>query len=106
MFLNFSDGYYETQGYVSLGCWKFVDLPSMEGVLDGNYKTRSDAVYKCFAESKKRQRVVFAVSDGGSCQALSMSRFTEYTKQGRSTKCAKDGKGGPDASQVYINLST
>ena len=73
--------------------------------MDGNYKTRSDAVYKCFAHSKAKGKLVFAVSDGGSCQGLSSYRFTEYMKQGRSTKCAKDGKGGPDASQIYINIS-
>ena len=104
MVLNFSDGTYETKGYVSYGCWKFANLPSLESkteILDGNYKNRSDAVGKCFAAAKKKFKRAFAVSDGGSCQGLVDIEQLQFMKQGRSTKCAKDGKGGPDASQIY-----
>ena len=83
-------------------------MPSFEGkaeILDGNYKNRSDAVRKCFVATRKERQIVFAVSDGGSCQGVPMSSYSMYMKQGRSAKCAKDGKGGLDASQIYRHIS-
>ena len=107
MVLYFSDGSYETKGYAPLGCWKFADLPSLEQkeeILNGNYKNRSDAFHKCFTASRKDYMAVFALTDGGSCQSLSYRSQSEYIKQGRSTKCAQDGKGGPDGSQMYRHI--
>ena len=110
MLLNLSDDLYETglDGSVSLGCWKFLNLTSLEEkdeILDGNYKNRSDAVHKCFVATRNQNNKVYAVSNGGSCQGLSHQLYTTYMEQGRSTKCAKDGKGGPGASQIYIHIS-
>ena len=75
--------------------------------MDGNYKNRSDAVHKCREVSKRKRLQIFAVSDGGKCQGLDddVDDMAMYTKLGPSTKCAKDGKGGPDASQVYSIIS-
>ena len=105
---GFSDGTYETKGYVSHGCWKFANLKTLEGraqILDGHYKNRSNAVHKCFVASKTNYKTVFAVSDGGSCQGKISYGQSEYMKRGRSTKCAKDGRGGPDASEIYLRIS-
>ena len=105
--MNFPDGSYETKGYASLGCWKFADLPSLEGkaeILDGNYTNRSEALHKCFLATRKKGLHVFAVSDGGSCEGLSYRETNRYMTPGRSTKCTRDGKGGPDASQIYVQI--
>ena len=103
--LNFSDGPYAKEGLASLGCWAFANLDSFEGKehLDGNYKNRSDAVRKCSIATGKHYIKMFALSDGGSCQGLGGS-IKQYIQQGRSTKCAKDGRGGPDASQMYMQF--
>ena len=102
--LHFSDDSYETklEGAYPLGCWKLTDQP-----LEGNFKYRSDAVQKCFAAARKKIYGAVAVSNGGSCQVTSPHRLDiiELMKNGRSTKCAKDGKGGPDASQIYGLMS-
>ena len=78
----------------------------MEGYLDGNFKNRSDAVHKCFDAARKEEHAVVAVSNGGSCQVTTVSRAIQYMKRGRSEKCAKDGKGGPDASQMYMQFKS
>ena len=74
-------------------------------ILDGNYKSRSDAIHKCFVATRNQYDTVYAVSNGGSCQGFSNRSYRKYMKQGRSTKCAKDGKGGPGASQIYRHIS-
>ena len=73
----------------------------MEGDLDGNFKNRSDAIHKCFAAARKKYYTVVAVSNGGSCHGTYSHNAIQYMKMGRSNKCAKDGKGGPDASEIY-----
>ena len=104
---DFPDGPNVTEASVSLGCWKSADLPSFEGkddILDGKYENRSDAVHKCFAVTRRKDQEVFAVTDGGKCQGLTYGTMMEYMKQGRSTNCANDGKGGPEASQIYYHF--
>ena len=92
--------------YVSAGCWKD-SLPraitSIEGrhpALDGHYKSRQNAVQKCYQAAVHLGYSVFAVQDGGQCFS-SIGAGHRLAKYGASVKCLGDGKGGPLANQVY-----
>ena len=67
--------------------------------LDGHYKTRQDAVDKCFKAALKMKFEVFAVQDGGQCFSSADAR-SKYKQAGNSDKC-KIMKGGPMANDVY-----
>ena len=92
--------------YLSIGCWKDSiprAIPTVEGnpVLDGHYKSRTDAVTQCFGLTSSLGYTVFAVQDGGQCFTSSSATET-YNTYGSSSKCLSDGKGGPMANEVYI----
>lgn len=96
------------ESYLALGCWKDNDarvIPILEGRndtknrLDGHYKSREDAVKKCFKATLDKGFEVFAVQDGGACFSSADAR-KNYKKAGSSTEC-KGMKGGPMANSVY-----
>ena len=86
------------------GCYK--DLPvrameSLEGqdhLLDGNYKSRKNAVQKCLLVGRGRGYAVVGIQDGGMCVGSTLRAFSKY---GISHDCKSDGKGGPWASEVH-----
>ena len=89
-----------------VGCYKDTwnrAVPTLEGkdgLLDGRYRTRRDAINKCAKAAKKRGYKVFAVQHGGWCASSATAQYT-YDKYGVSTACESDGEGGPWANQVY-----
>ena len=98
--------------YHSIGCFKDETtraIPSIEGIttnldgtpiLDGHYRSRWNAIGKCFHTANNLGYSTFAVQDGGQCFSSNNARDT-YNKYGSSTDCKKDGKGGPMANEVY-----
>ena len=77
-------------------------IPSLEGkdpLLDGDPKTREDALQKCARVAFKLGYVYFAIKDGGQCLS-SLTAQDTYNKYGLSTDCL-DGNGGKMASDVY-----
>ena len=96
--------------FSSLGCWKDKTdraIPSLEGVKThqilrhtANYQRREAAIQKCFELARSLGFSVFAIQNGGQCLGSSTAQDT-YRKYGESSKCKKDGKGGPLANQVY-----
>lgn len=66
----------------------------------GKYKSREDAIAKCFKAAKVLGYTVFAVQDGGQCFS-SATAEADSIKAGESTACLSDGKGGPMANAVY-----
>ena len=62
--------------------------------------TRQDSIKKCFLGAEKRGLHIFALQDGGRC-AASASAVKTFDKYGQTANCGGDGKGGPEASQVY-----
>ena len=71
------------------------------GVLDGDYKLRTDAIEKCALTALKTRYIVFAIHDGGSCLA-SGSVDPTFNKFGISRDCQSDGKGASGAHHVYV----
>ena len=96
--------------FTSLGCWEDKTdraIPSLEGIDTHqilrhtvNYKRRKAAIQKCFELARSLGFSVFAIQNGGQCLGSSTAQDT-YRKYGESSKCKKDGKGGPLANQVY-----
>ena len=93
--------------YETIGCFKdnssspvIETLEGQDFILDGNYTTRQDSINKCFLAAEKRGFHIFALQDGGRC-AASASAVKTFDKYGQSVNCRGDGKGGPEASQVY-----
>jgi len=76
------------------------ELPSLEPALDGHYKSRQNAVHKCFQAALNQGYSVLAVQDGGQCLSSRAAAVT-FMKYGGSENCLGDGKGGPMANQVY-----
>ena len=92
--------------YYMYGCFKDVassraipDLEGTDSMLDGDYKTRQDAVKKCYQVAKKRGFKMFAVQDG-QCFSGPYALYT-YSKYRRSSDCKSDGRGAPNANEVY-----
>ena len=93
-----------TESGTIMGCYK--DLPvramdSLEGqdhLLDGNYKTRTDAIQKCILVGKGRGYEVVGIQDGGMC--VGSATLRGFNKYGISYDCKSDGKGGPWATEV------
>ena len=78
-------------------------IPTLEGtddILDGDYWTRSDPIYKCYKVVKKLGFKVFALQAGGWCASSSTAEET-FNNYGMSPICENDGEGGPNANQVY-----
>ena len=98
-------GFFTVQSH-HIGC--YADKPSapailsLEGkdiLLDGDPKTREDAVKKCARVALKRGYVYFAVQDGGRCLP-SLTAQETYSQYGLSADC-QGGKGGKMANDVY-----
>ena len=92
----------------SIGCFEDVPwrraIPSLEGLdplLEGNYKSRKDAIEKCASVAKKRGYKVFAVQDGGMCLSSSTAHKT-FDIYGTSRRCTRNGRGGVWANHVYV----
>ena len=75
-------------------------LEGQDSILDGNHRTRKDSITKCCCAAKKRGFHIFAVQDGGRC-ASNASAANTFDKYGSSSACKLDGKGGPNANEVY-----
>ena len=101
--------------YKSLGCYRdnIVNgkrvIPSIEGItpfvngtiiLDGHYKSRWNAIGKCYLAAWNLGYTTFAVQDGGQCFSSADAR-KNYNKFGKINACESDGKGGPMANEVY-----
>ncbi|KAL9974750.1 hypothetical protein ACROYT_G011832 [Oculina patagonica] len=94
-----------TEYGIQLGCYK--DLPvrameSLEGkdhLLDGDYKSRKDAILKCILVGKGRGYAVVGIQDGGMC--VGSATLRGFNKYGISRVCKSDGKGGPWANEVH-----
>ena len=88
-----------------LGCYK--DLPvraieSLEGqdhLLDGDYKSRKNAIQKCILVGKGRGYGVVGIQDGGMC--VGSAKGKGLNKYGISHDCKSDGKGGPWATEFH-----
>ena len=92
--------------YETIGCYHDsfgLAIPTLEGtddILDGDYWTRTDPIFKCYKVAKKLGFKVFALQAGGRCESSSTAEKT-FNKYGMSSNCDNDGKGGPNANQVY-----
>ena len=111
-------------GYKPLGCFKDrYDPPTItralellevnekvNSILAGDYRSRADAIYKCYKAATFLGYQIFGVQNGGACMS-SEKGPDNYKKYGKSNDCANDGKGGPWANAVYeittgnLNLS-
>ena len=89
--------------YTSIGCWADKPARAVPGmdkyVGGGDYRTRKDAIKKCFNMAVKKGLTVFAIQAGGWCAAG--NDLSSAKKYGKSTAC-KDGKGGGWANNVYV----
>ncbi|RMX46461.1 hypothetical protein pdam_00000540, partial [Pocillopora damicornis] len=93
--------------YESIGCFKdnttspaIETLEGKDDILDGNYSTRNDSIDKCFRAAERQRFHIFAVQDGGRCQA-SASAITTFHKYNQSQQCPPGGKGGKQINHVY-----
>ena len=93
--------------YERIGCFSdnqpnpvITTLEGQDSILDGDFKTRQDAIDKCSRATNNRGFHVFAVQDGGMCSA-SATAYQTFDQYGRSDACEADGKGGLQANQVY-----
>ncbi|XP_078364951.1 uncharacterized protein LOC144649338 [Oculina patagonica] len=90
----------------SHGCYKVLPgrgMESLEGrdpLLDGNYKSRKNAVMKCILVGDGQGYAVVGIQDGGMC--VGSATLRGFNKYGISRDCKSDGKGGPLASQVFV----
>jgi len=78
-------------------------IPTLEGtddILDGDFWTRNDPIYKCYEVAKKLGFKVFALQAGGWCASSSTAERT-FNKYGMSSNCENDGEGGTNVNQVY-----
>ena len=62
---------------------------------------RENAIGKCALVAKKLGYKAFAVQDGGMCFSSSSAHKT-FSIYGKSVKCKNNGKGGDEASHVYV----
>ena len=92
-----------------MGCFKDLPVRAMEilegqdHLLDGNYKSRKNAMEKCVLVGRGREYDVVGIQDGGMC--VGSAKVRDFNKYGISRDCRSDGKGGPWASEVHV-LST
>ena len=94
--------------YESIGCFKdnttspaIETLEGKDDILDGNYSTRNDSIDKCFRAAERQGFHIFAVQDGGRCQASASAIKTFHKYNQPSQKCPSDGKGGKQINHVY-----
>ena len=101
-----SSSWLNTANYQTLGCWVGGGLYPLEGwhtSLVGNYKYRKDALEKCYHAALEYGYTIFGLQNGGYCVASGSGERT-YKMKGASTKCMRDGEGGPSADQVSCNI--
>ena len=102
--LNFNNLFLHTE-YTSLGCWTDTDtraITTLEGMdprLDGEYKTRTDPINKCFEVAKDLGFPAFGIQNGGWCCGA-VDALKTYTMYGAATNCI-DGEGGDWANDIY-----
>ena len=94
--------------YESIGCFKdnttspaIETLEGKDDILDGNYSTRNDSIDKCFRAAERQRFHIFAVQDGGRCQASASAIKTFHKYNQSSQKCPSGGKGGKQINHVY-----
>ena len=94
--------------YNSLGCWKdsaskrvFKSLEGKSSFLDGHYKSRTNAIEKCFQAALANDWEIFALQDGGQCFGSS-NPSRNYKKHGKANTGCSSGKGGALLNQVYL----
>ena len=94
--------------YESIGCFKdnttspaIETLEGKDDILDGNYSTRNDSIDKCFRAAERQRFHIFAVQDGGRCQASASAIKTFHKYNQPSQKCPSGGKGGKQINHVY-----
>ena len=94
--------------YESIGCFKdnttspaIETLEGKDDILDGNYSTRNDSIDKCFRAAERQRFHIFAVQDGGRCQAGASAIKTFHKYNQPSQKCPSGGKGGKQINHVY-----
>ena len=94
-------GCVEGTPYKSLGCWTYHKnrgtIEPKSNILDGNYKSRTDPIRKCY-EAMKALITRFSIFDGGQC----LDATFQYTSKGMSSSCGTNGTGSPSAINVYI----
>ncbi|XP_066275871.1 uncharacterized protein [Branchiostoma lanceolatum] len=93
--------------YISLGCWQDTAentaIPTLEGTdprLDGRFIVRENPIEKCYEVALSFGFTMFAVRNGGACTG-SADGLNTYQKNGPSSDCRADGKGGFWANEVY-----
>ena len=103
--------FYSVMPYQSLGCFEdsveeAVAIESVEGkdevkaILDGDFRTRKNAIFKCYEATKYLGHKVFALVDDGKCSTSSDAEKT-YNKYGKGHRCKGEGKGAYMAINVY-----
>ena len=99
--------YISSLDYVSVGCYKDTSnraiqiIEGTDSILDGSYTSRKNSIAKCAVAAMRAGYSMFAVQNGGHCQASATAPQT-FDKYGKSTACKNDGEGGPWANQVYL----
>ena len=68
--------------------------------MDGDARSRVNAMEKCAAAARSLGYAVLALQDGGWCSSSSDAGNTYY-KYGRSDDCRTDGRGGKLSNQVF-----
>ena len=90
-----------------MGCYKDTSnraiqiIEGTDSILDGSYSSRKNAIAKCAVAAMRAGYSMFAVQNGGHCQASATAQQT-FSNYGKSTACKNDGEGGPWANQVYL----
>ena len=95
--------------YIHWGCYRD-EIPRaielLEGkkeltlILNGQYRTRKNAIHRCYLAAFKLGYSVFALQDRGQCFSSKAAAKT-YKKYGQSSNCGSEKTGGAFANQVY-----
>ena len=78
-------------------------MPSLENtspLLGSGYRIRKDSINKCARVAKEHGFLAFAIENGGQCFSGD-KLLKRYKMYGKSRDCAKDGRGGDYAMEVY-----
>ena len=79
----------------------FKSLEGKSSFLDGHYKSRTNAIEKCFQAALANDWEIFALQDGGQCFGSSNPSH-KYKKHGKANTGCSSGKGGALQNQVYL----
>ena len=72
----------------------------MSPLLENGYRVRENSIIKCARVAKEQGFLGFAVENGGQCFG-GRNLLQRYKMYGKSNDCAKDGRGGDYAMEVY-----